>query len=77
LGRRPRTAGPYRRLTPWLAEHDAFKDQARVAERLGLDPVTVLREPDWQNRAIRTAAAAVAWRDDDARAKAQNEANKK
>jgi hypothetical protein len=39
--------------------------------------VTVLREPDWQNRAIRTAAAAVAWRDDDARAKAQNEANKK
>ena len=44
-----------------------------VAERIGVDPVTVLRETDYRNRAIRSAAAQVLWADDRKRAEQQKQ----
>lgn len=76
MGRRPRTAGPYRRLTEWLADQPAFVDQARIAERIGVDPVTVVTETDYRNRAVRSAAALVLFEDDRKRAEEQKRNSK-
>lgn len=48
----------------------------QVAERIGVDPVTVITERDWRKRAIRTAAAFALWDEDEKRAKQEKQANK-
>ncbi|UKH48304.1 hypothetical protein SEA_LILMAC1015_18 [Arthrobacter phage Lilmac1015] len=59
MGRGLDAAGPYRRLSEWLAEDDRFKLAALTAYALRLDPVVLLTEADPRLNAVRYAAADV------------------